>query len=94
MFRSVVRNLIFYRLFYFVFDIVTALTPISMPLLLFFCNRKLKTSFKRQYSVLRKKKNSAVQAVSNLIGLDGNKLHVDSREEANVYFQQLQNAWK
>ncbi|RCN51914.1 hypothetical protein ANCCAN_02002 [Ancylostoma caninum] len=29
----------------------------------------------------------------DLVGLEGNQLRVDAREEANIYFQQLQNAW-
>ncbi|CAJ0604850.1 unnamed protein product [Cylicocyclus nassatus] len=77
-FRSFVEEPMLQRIFNFVFDISLTVTPISMNLLLFFCNRKLNTAFKRQYSrVFRKKQGATSGVVRSLVGLEGNNLSVD-----------------
>ncbi|CAJ0604843.1 unnamed protein product [Cylicocyclus nassatus] len=84
-YKSVFQNLIFYRVFYFVYDMNLAITPISIPLLLFFCNRKINTAFKRQYSKVFHRKQNSAHAARNLVGLDGNKLHVDASLPSKCY---------
>ncbi|EPB78288.1 hypothetical protein ANCCEY_02590 [Ancylostoma ceylanicum] len=76
----------------FIFDVDTALSSTTIPIFLYLCSDKVRSAFKKQYSRVfqRKLKNSSSR---NLVGLEGNQLRVDAKEEANVYFQQLQHAW-
>ncbi|KHJ84940.1 hypothetical protein OESDEN_15340 [Oesophagostomum dentatum] len=88
-FRFPCPNQLLYRISIFLYDISTALAPTTIPLFLVLYERKINVAFKKKLNKLLHRK----EGNCDLVGLEGNQLQLDAKQETETYFQQLKKAW-
>lgn len=75
----------------FIFDISFALSPITIAVVLYLFNEKVRSACRKQLNAVLRLR---LDYDRHLVGLDGSNLKVDVKQQANTYFMQLNAAWK